>query len=313
MEKNNFIATLRRNADKCRNMYELCLKVGITSIGGETYREIRKIAEENNIVLLFNGESKRVVVNNKKKGIGELLCNGSSIKSDSLKKKLLDEGYKEYKCECCGNTEWNGKPIPLELHHINGIHNDNRIENLQLLCRNCHGQTENFCGKNTTKNKRVLRPRRVYTTKKDTEIYVNKRYLIDLLYTNSLKNVATILDITKIRLMGWLKVMNIRVSNNWYNELIDQYPDRYGVCKNCGKRFIKKTSSQTFCSQECAKHNSEKIKITKEELLAKLKIYKSFLQTSKYFGVSDKCISKWCKRFEIPSKKKELTEYLKNI
>ena len=43
------------------------------------------------------------------------------------------------------------KEIPLELHHINGIHSDNRLENLQILCRNCHGITDNYCGKNIKK------------------------------------------------------------------------------------------------------------------------------------------------------------------
>jgi len=47
----------------------------------------------------------------------------------------------------CGITEWYGKPISLQLHHINGNNKDNRIENLQLLCPNCHSQTDTYCGK----------------------------------------------------------------------------------------------------------------------------------------------------------------------
>ena len=58
------------------------------------------------------------------------------------------ENIKEYKCECCGNTEWNKKPIALELHHVNGIKNDLRLENLQILCPNCHAFTDNYRGKN---------------------------------------------------------------------------------------------------------------------------------------------------------------------
>lgn len=54
----------------------------------------------------------------------------------------------EYRCSICGNTgEWNSKKLVLQLDHINGIHNDNRIENLRLLCPNCHSQTDTFCGK----------------------------------------------------------------------------------------------------------------------------------------------------------------------
>lgn len=49
--------------------------------------------------------------------------------------------------------EWLGAPIPLQVHHINGNTTDNRLENLQYLCPNCHSQTDNFCGKNTNKTK----------------------------------------------------------------------------------------------------------------------------------------------------------------
>ena len=46
---------------------------------------------------------------------------------------------------------WNGKPLTLQLHHINGNNRDNRLENLTFLCPNCHSQTDNFSGKNTEK------------------------------------------------------------------------------------------------------------------------------------------------------------------
>ena len=69
-----------------------------------------------------------------------------NISSDKIKYKLLKEGILENKCACCGLTEWNGKPIVLQLHHIDGNHNNNDLDNLQLLCPNCHSQTENYCG-----------------------------------------------------------------------------------------------------------------------------------------------------------------------
>ena len=58
--------------------------------------------------------------------------------------KLLKEGYKEHRCECCGNTEWMGQPIPLEVHHKDGNRNNNTIENFMLLCPNCHAFTPSY-------------------------------------------------------------------------------------------------------------------------------------------------------------------------
>ena len=76
-------------------------------------------------------------------------------KGASLKKKLIDEGYFVDICSDCGNKgEWNGKPIILELDHINGNHYDNRFENLRILCPNCHSQTPTFRGRGSgNKNK----------------------------------------------------------------------------------------------------------------------------------------------------------------
>ena len=68
-----------------------------------------------------------------------------------LRSRLISEGYKEYKCEECGISEWNGKRIGLELDHISGVRSDNSLENLRLLCPNCHSQTHTFRGRNISK------------------------------------------------------------------------------------------------------------------------------------------------------------------
>ena len=78
------------------------------------------------------------------------------ITSYKLKIKLLKEGIKKYRCEKCGNSFWLNKPIPLELHHKNGNHNDNSFENLQVLCPNCHSIQEGNSGANIGKYERML-------------------------------------------------------------------------------------------------------------------------------------------------------------
>ena len=66
----------------------------------------------------------------------------------SLKKRILRAGLLKNECYICGLKEWLNKPIVLQLDHINGNNKDNRIENLRLLCPNCHSQTSTWCGKN---------------------------------------------------------------------------------------------------------------------------------------------------------------------
>jgi DNA-binding CsgD family transcriptional regulator len=80
--------------------------------------------------------------------IGELLTADTYRGRYSLKLRLLREGLKENRCERCGLAAWRDQPLTLALHHVNGRRDDNRLANLELLCPNCHSQTENFAGRN---------------------------------------------------------------------------------------------------------------------------------------------------------------------
>ena len=68
--------------------------------------------------------------------------------TNKLRKRIIKENILPYKCNNCGIDKWNGSDIVLQLDHINGESTDHRLENLQLLCPNCHSQTDTWCGKN---------------------------------------------------------------------------------------------------------------------------------------------------------------------
>lgn len=83
-----------------------------------------------------------------------LVENSTYTNNHDLKKRLLETNLVQYKCSICNISDWLGKNISLHLDHINGTNNDHRLENLRLLCPNCHSQTDTFAGKNKKKKEK---------------------------------------------------------------------------------------------------------------------------------------------------------------
>lgn len=71
------------------------------------------------------------------------------------KRRLLRDGILEECCCQCGISQWRGRPLAIQIDHINGIHDDWRVENLRMLCPNCHSQTETYGGRNTKHRRRL--------------------------------------------------------------------------------------------------------------------------------------------------------------
>jgi hypothetical protein len=70
----------------------------------------------------------------------------------TVKRHLLRAGILKNRCDWCGLTSWRGRPISIQIDHINGVRDDHRVENLRMLCPNCHSQTDTFAAKNIKSN-----------------------------------------------------------------------------------------------------------------------------------------------------------------
>jgi hypothetical protein len=80
-----------------------------------------------------------------------LVANSTYLSSGSLRRRLINANLKPARCEICGLDTWRGQPLPLALDHINGDPRDNRLENLRIVCPNCHALTETWCGRNRSR------------------------------------------------------------------------------------------------------------------------------------------------------------------
>jgi len=116
------------------------------------YKKLRRHIKENNINVSHFNNKKRSQERAKHlyKPSSHYLGTDKPISSRNLAIKLLKEGIFERKCYKCGRCKWLGQLIWLQLHHKDGNKKNNSLDNLELLCPNCHSTTNNFCFKGRT-------------------------------------------------------------------------------------------------------------------------------------------------------------------
>lgn len=212
---------------------DILISIGL-SAGGGCHNTLKRIVEEYNLdktQFLQNKkefEHNRILSLNKntKISLEDILVENSTYTNNlSLKRRLINEGFKELKCERCGLIEWQGYPIPLQLHHKNGIHTDNRLLNLEILCPNCHSLTDTYAGKNVKYNtkkyfckecgKEITR----YATyckkcasqykKNNTKCCCDRDYLKNIIYNTSFEEIGRSFNVTGNTVKKWCKKFNL--------------------------------------------------------------------------------------------------------
>jgi hypothetical protein len=131
---------------------ETLIKLNVSAAGGN-YSILKKAIKCLDLDIshfTHQGWSKGKKISNRYVSFNAYIQTSTSIQSYKAKNKLLREKILEYICSNCNLTEWLDGPMPLELDHINGDRNDYRLENLRLLCPNCHALTSTYRGKNKT-------------------------------------------------------------------------------------------------------------------------------------------------------------------
>ena len=132
---------------------EVIKRLGLIPAGGN-YQQVKKYIKQLELdTSHFTGQGhlRGKTHDYTKKPLSFYLVKDKQVQSHRLRLRLIEEGVFSHRCNRCGLEEWLGLPVSLELEHIDGDHHNNLLDNLELLCPNCHAQTDTYRGKNKRK------------------------------------------------------------------------------------------------------------------------------------------------------------------
>lgn len=234
---------------KSSTISEVLFKLGYTVKGNSWgYSQVKRRMDDLNLdYSIFKGKSAVIKIgrlNNVRKE--DILKENCKHQRTVLRRYVIKNNLIPYKCAICGCTEWQGKTLSLELDHINGINNDNRLENLRFLCPNCHSQTSTYGSRNQQLNSSE------YDIPDDLRKMVEKKY-------DEVKSVKRVSSILGIRRCVITKIVNesgqrhsnqkyiIRYDKDW-NELA-----RYGSLVEAAKALIEANEVKTKRVKTCTR------------------------------------------------------------
>lgn len=234
---------------KSSTISEVLFKLGYTVKGNSWgYSQVKRRMDDLNLdYSIFKGKSavmKITKLNNIKKE--DILKENCRHQRTVLRRYVIKNNLIPYKCAICGCTEWQGKTLSLELDHINGVNNDNRLENLRFLCPNCHSQTSTYGSRNQQLNSSE------YDISDDLRKMVEEKY-------DEVKSVKRVSSILGIRRCVVTKIVNesgqkhsnqkyiIRYDKDW-NELA-----RYGSLVEAAKALIEANEVKTKRVKTCTR------------------------------------------------------------
>lgn len=156
------------------------------------------------------------------KSLADHLVLGSTITSSALKRKLWAQGVLPRVCQECGQDEaWNGKKLVLQLDHINGNRRDNRIENLRIVCPNCHTQTHTFAGRGRKSASAVCAPvPLVDATLRDKVSWPSNKHLLELVWSRPLSTLSVELGVSDTAIRKRCKKLGLALPpfGHWQRE-----------------------------------------------------------------------------------------------
>lgn len=173
-----------------------------------------------------NGRQRERPAYNKIINYQDILQKNSDATRTTVKDIVIREQLLEYKCDVCGNEGvWNGQILTLQLHHKDGDHTNNTIENLTFLCPNCHSQTDNYGVKNAKRDG----PKKFYCTDCGTEITKDSR-------TGKCKACAAKLNVidmpTKVELIEIIKELKLKKHVCYHYGVSDKTLDKWLISYN---------------------------------------------------------------------------------